>query len=1568
MNLSRRLSSLTLAATIALSAMPGIAQNDETRIATAWTHYFDSSTKMADINFVTLPFSNPFNCTHVKKLSLPEKYDIEQPVRVGNYYYFYTFAQQIYGYDAIGFYRYDIEEDNLKLIADYGEVPQGTAFSNLCYDHSDGTMYCTDGFMSGYWLSTLDLETGLHKKTCRLKIPLDINHSDFPDLLATIAIDYDGQMYGLTYWGHILKINKFTGECKVISTMDYNPDTAFMYTSSIRMFFDNETGECYLHLWTYANHSEVRKIDLATGHSEQFAPLESETATMSLYGIELPFKAAEPSAPGQVTGLSVTAAPGGECKATLSWTNPVKTYGRGGTLEELDKIEVYRNGELIHTIDNPVIGGNETYTDTPDAPDYYTYRVVGYNSSGRGDRACISKYIGMGIPQMPQDVTAEVLGDDIKITWKMPELGSFDSYIDYSDVVYDIIRYEGTTNPTGTTVAEGLTSTEFTDSPARIGKYFYSIVARNSVGSSEAANSDRIIGGPAIRVPYDFTFNDNNSVATWTVIDGNGDGDGWATVQNGPISFAMNSRFNVFVGYAAMEYLFSPQTLLEKDKRYKVTFRAQPGSDKIIEVLAVSFGKQPTPAAQDSVTQFDIVSKQPVTLRANLPVVNETGHYHFGFVHRTAVVKYNLSVFDVSIAEDHEGYALVSVKDEQGNLLPGATVTAPGVDPATGRGDGRYMLNYLPEGEHTVTASVPGYFDATATVEITEWETSPLEITLRKRPLHTLSGTVLDAVGDPIENAQITLSGYAAYTGTTDADGHFSIPGICEAESYNIAVSKNRHLSFTTNSEITADLDLGTVTLPDNIRAPRSVSATENSSEATVTWTRPANDVITLRYDDGGGTQLVGLNQGTNKSVFGTIFRTPATVHGATFYLGSLPGTNHYSVQLYIFDLDEDGNPTSKILCHKTYIPVTDDQWNTYTLPTPVEAPRGFYLAIATDGNICIGVDGAGDTATYPFMQGVNCFSSDYTTGKFTYLENAGVNHNFLMRAQASPYDDADMKAHCHFMRQAPSAAPTYTGEPLEIHEIEGGTPEAPAPAKVLEERLRYDVYRFSETDEANRDAWTKVGDALQGNTFTDSGWNALTRGIYKYAVTAIYADGAISEPTVTDILGRDMHTDLSINIFTNTPENLSAGAKISMTRNDTRFHYEAEADASGHISLPYIWKGVYSINISKEGFDPWITQIELGDEPSYYITATLQESKFTPIGLRVLDEGHPDRRTLVWNQPELIKESFELAQGHPVFTIASPGYLGWTYIDGDGAETGAINYEWPHQFEPQSWLTFNPDLTSPSMLADNLMPHAPDGEQFILAISSGTVDNDDWIISPRLFFTGPFSMQFEAAGWNPQTSDEMLEVGYSMTNDNTEAFTWYAPIYLTAQEWIKFTANFPENTRYVAIRYVSKGLYMAMVDNIKIGNPDHILMDNFGYYTPSWVVPQGISSYEVFLNGDKVALTERNYFELTDLPNGHYLAAVRSVYASGYSDTASAEFDITQSGVETLSSTAVSLRGRTLHVAGTPDRVELLTTSGISIPLRGDGVYDLSHLLPGIYMVRVHNGSTCRVTKIVLS
>jgi hypothetical protein len=56
-----------------------------------------------------------------------------------------------------------------------------------------------------------------------------------------------------------------------------------------------------------------------------------------------------------------------------------------------------------------------------------------------------------------------------------------------------------------------------------------------------------------------------------------------------------------------------------------------------------------------------------------------------------------------------------------------------------------------------------------------------------------IQGTVLDPIGRPVKNTEITISGSTSQTMLTDSDGHFNVPGISRQGHYTITASKNDH-------------------------------------------------------------------------------------------------------------------------------------------------------------------------------------------------------------------------------------------------------------------------------------------------------------------------------------------------------------------------------------------------------------------------------------------------------------------------------------------------------------------------------------------------------------------------------------------------------------------------------------------------------------------------------------------------------------------------------------------------------------------------------------------------------
>ncbi len=242
---------------------------------------------------------------------------------------------------------------------------------------------------------------------------------------------------------------------------------------------------------------------------------------------------ADPDAPAAPTGLTATAADLGVLEVALAWTNPSETFN-GETLTELDEVRVYRNGELIHTVTTPTIGGAASYTDDDiAAAGTYTYTVYGVNTDGEGPAASVSVYVGEDLPAAPEDVTLVAQGNDGHVSWTAPTEGLNGGYISGTDLTYTLVRMPGAVE-----VATDIDAEEFLDTTIPgIGNYFYTVTVSNAIGEGGSATSNAaLLGAEGILLYETFDYEIGTIPPGWTVeaeLDpgGNNQGDGmvnWA--------------------------------------------------------------------------------------------------------------------------------------------------------------------------------------------------------------------------------------------------------------------------------------------------------------------------------------------------------------------------------------------------------------------------------------------------------------------------------------------------------------------------------------------------------------------------------------------------------------------------------------------------------------------------------------------------------------------------------------------------------------------------------------------------------------------------------------------------------------------------------------------------------------------------------------------------------------------------------------------------------------------------------------------------------------------------------
>lgn len=1521
---------------------------------------------------------------------------------VGDRYYYSMAHLNAEGYQSDGIYYYDLEEKTTVQITSWDFLQQGPSCASWTYDFQNEVMYAADGFQGGGGkLLTVDLNTGELATVAEFNITEQpswaSNPENYAHTICGMAMTYDGDLYGVGYWGGLYKINTTTGDCEYIGAMKDacpNPDNgqvAFQYQGACDLVYDNDNGKMYLYMYQYPPTQYVPNGYGGIGSGYALFEVDLQTADVTyiedtdghhFVGNSIVFSVAEASAPQAPQELTATRGENGALSVTLEWDNPAKTYARGGTLEELDRIEIYRNGELVHTVNNPEIGGHETWTDS-DIPERgnYSYRLSGFNSAGQGDRASITIYVGPGDPMPVTNATATPDGANAKISWSAPTEGKYKSWIDTADLTYDLTR-----QPDNVKVAEGITATEFTDEtvPA-IGYYSYDIVAHAGGYDSDKASTAAVMVGPAFTIPATIGFADQNQFSLWKSYDLNGNGYSWSYSEYWPLYRPCAYVSYQYDNMAAADLLVSPYIFFEAGKHYKLTFDATMNTKNVPELLDITFAKSTELAAQDSVTEFHITptaDKQKYSLRANLPVVDKDSTYHVGFYYRSyEATGYGVYLENVQITEDTDGYIAGVVKNEAGEPIEEALLLINGGQfNAKTDAQGKYILNYLPAGEYNVDVQALGYENQTVTATVASLETTTMDVTMTALPKHTLTGTVKDVAGDPIINADIEVTGYNTYTTTTAEDGTFEIADMFESSYYSISVTKNKYVTLQQSFELTADLTLD-LQMEDNIKAPRFVNATENEDGQSifVEWGSPANDPRWVRFDDGAPSTYVGVaidNErgiGGSDAVFGIVDRTPSTVFGVDFLLGATAQVSqHYSVYLRIFDLDENGEPTSNKLYENTYVPALDNEWTHYTLPAPVDAPNGYYIAISHYTWAGIGIDGGpgGDTANYPFKPLTSCFSGNYQTQPFLYLDNQNeaLRHNFMMRPYAAPFEtDEDVQPTGAKMFYYPNHENTDNQIELQAEPVTTEVAEpvmSNGPRKSVQERVRYNVYRFNTNDQADESKWTLLADHTQALSLTDNDWTSLESGAYYYGVKAVYTGEKESDIVLADSIGNKMNTTVTFHLNTNTEENEAFGAKVQLINGGGRHYYEATADDEGNVTIENVWKTGYDVTISLDGFETIAANYDFSTEDSYSFDLTLNEIQVKPYNLIVEDiEGQPTQKNFIWNYPDYFYEGFE---DHPDFAVNSPGLIGWQYIDGDDAETGAVyGFSWPNLGSKMAFQVFNPysDLaidengTSITSYMYGLQPRT--GQKMLTTWASYEVANNDWIITPKLHFQEDFTFRFWARCVDYQYL-ETFNVLYSTTDMQPESFIALKENTTAYSYYQGYSVTVPKEAKYVAIQCVSDQKRIFIIDDIEFGLPS--VMPNNGYYQAPARAPRKApaldGAYEVYLDNVKVADTDENSYLFQNLRNGDHTAGVIASYTSGKTEMSTIDFtvDVPTGMTAVKSELKVSVDGRRLSIKGDYRDVQVYSNDGkmMRISRIADGVYNLNSLPTGVYVVNV--------------
>ncbi|MDE6541518.1 MAG: carboxypeptidase regulatory-like domain-containing protein [Muribaculaceae bacterium] len=869
------------------------------------------------------------------------------------------------------------------------------------------------------------------------------------------------------------------------------------------------------------------------------------------------------------------------------------------------------------------------------------------------------------------------------------------------------------------------------------------------------------------------------------------------------------------------------------------------------------------------------------------------------------------------------------VTDSDSNPVEGATVELEQIHAsALTDASGAYRFDFVPNGDYTVSVSKLGYESVTKTEIAVNDADVEVNVAIKRLPEYNVAGVAVDAFGEPVAGAAVALEGYVPLQTVADAAGRFEFAAVVGKPS-SVTVTKDWHAPATVAFELNADTDLGTIALGYAHYPAGNVTATAGDDNTlTVSWTAP-DARHTARLDSGEPASQTGITNNVGTAILGTAFRKPMVVDRLLWQTTSQGGP-HKTVNVYVYELDEQGQPTGTLLYSARNVPNTDGEWSAHELPSAIEAPRGCLVAVNYPGFLGLAIDSG--EGSCPFASGTYYYSIDFASGEFAPCEALGISGNLFIRAEGYAFP----------AENEPAAAV-------------GSEREA------LPEWYAYKVWRGAGY---NPSEWTLVSDSpVSGTEIADAAWASLAPGVYSYAVAPVYPDGTVSAPEQSCYLLKNVYSTLAIAAMTNSHSADASGAKAILSNADGSRTYSAELDADGRATIEGVWKDNYTLTLSLPGYETLSAAIDITKDDNVSTgTLVMSEIIAEPVNLKIYPAGEASGDVLLtWNESGEVTDDFE---SYEPFAVPGSSEMPWTCIDGDGARTFAeLDYDFPGRTKPMSFIVFDPKKTTPSMFSDRPASHAYSGEQNLACFSS-VYGNDDYLISPRLTYHTDFKFGFMARGYS-QTYVETIMVGYSETTGEPSSFVWLGDeISVPMQQWKHYEFDIPAKARYVALRSTSSDGFTLFVDDVTISSGNGFDM-NVAITGPE-------VKYEVSLDGTPVATVNVASCVLPGAADGVHTATVKAVYASGSSSEASITFgtdgisDVqADGGVAVWPNPAVGFT----NVRGEFDSAVLYDLSGRAVARFGNesSQLDLSRVLPGLYVLEVRSASVRHTFKLVV-
>lgn len=435
-------------------------------------------------------------------------------------------------------------------------------------------------------------------------------------VIASFAIDNNGQGFVIDREGYLYKMNLSNGEVQKVGFTEVVPAT-----HKSDMTFDYKTGRLFLSAKEATKDKvAIYEVNPATAETTLIAEYPGKEEVTGLFTLD----PINDKAPGKGTALSAQFEKASKT-GSFSFTAPT-TLADGTAASGSVDYSVYVNDKEMYS--GTTKYGQQTTLSPVTVSDRgkVFFTVIFTNDAGDSPKAQCSANIGNAVPATPYSFSfiARKSDNGIKVKWDPVRTAVDECYFDPTQVKYDLYRYcEG--DGSRTLIASEISDTTFTDvfaAPEKATVYQYQVYAKFATETSNVCYSNHVVLGYK-NLPFISDFSTPYSLLDWNIFDMNPENSSGTTWKwhsapwPGTPAFAYLS--NPTHGRKMTDdWLITPLLKVQSGKAYRVRLNAATYSSSVGAKIAMYYGNASNPESMDTVNGVLVSTTEPVELRDSI--------------------------------------------------------------------------------------------------------------------------------------------------------------------------------------------------------------------------------------------------------------------------------------------------------------------------------------------------------------------------------------------------------------------------------------------------------------------------------------------------------------------------------------------------------------------------------------------------------------------------------------------------------------------------------------------------------------------------------------------------------------------------------------------------------------------------------------------------------------------------------------------------------------------------------------------------------------------------------------